>query len=444
MASIGNQLKMAGFPTYLIGAAIKSGFSFDEIMQIKAVEGAGLNEGSFKSEEADVTLLDTPRPFPVWGRSGIDFKTMAQMNTAMSLPVAIAGALMPDAHVGYGLPIGGVLATENQVIPWAVGVDIGCRMEMSIYGISPDQLKVSSIFREALEQETHFGGRDWGVRRKHPILGNSGWETTPFLRSLKGLASIQLGTSGAGNHFVEWGEIDLVQPLGELSPGRYLALMSHGGSRKPGKEIADYYSKVAASHFSKSFNKSTNMAWLDLNDEDGQEYWMAMNLACEFSRANHEIIHEKVSEHVGLEPIQQITNLHNFAEQVTIGGRRMIVHRKGATPAGKNQLGVIPGSMADPAYLVYGLGVEASLNSASHGAGRAMSRSQAKATIRPEDMQAYLDLNEVKLVGTGALDEAPMAYKNIDDVMREQADLVMPIGRFLPRLVRMEGKESDD
>ena len=174
MASIGNQLKMAGFPTYLIGAAIKSGFSFDEIMQIKAVEGAGLNEGSFKSEEADVTLLDTPRPFPVWGRSGIDFKTMAQMNTAMSLPVAIAGALMPDAHVGYGLPIGGVLATENQVIPWAVGVDIGCRMEMSIYGISPDQLKVSSIFREALEQETHFGGRDWGVRRKHPILGNSG------------------------------------------------------------------------------------------------------------------------------------------------------------------------------------------------------------------------------------------------------------------------------
>ena len=167
----------------------------------------------------------------------------------MRLPVTVAGALMPDAHVGYGLPIGGVLATDNAVIPYAVGVDIACRMRLSLYEVSPHLLgQKKGMFEDALWNETAFGmGAKWTGSKKaqHAVLDDDAWYATRQLRLLKDTAMNQLGTSGTGNHFVEWGSFHLTEPMFGLEPGIYLALLSHSGSRGVGAKIADRYSKLA-------------------------------------------------------------------------------------------------------------------------------------------------------------------------------------------------------
>ena len=184
------------------------------------------------------TLRDLPIEYPVWGRENIDDGSVAQMDNAMRLPISVAGALMPDAHIGYGLPIGGVLATENSVIPYAVGVDIACRMRLSLYEVSPHLLgQKKGIFEEALQEQTAFGmGAQWkgSQRADHAVLDDPAWNATPLLTSLKENAVRQLGTSGTGNHFVEFGSFKLYQPLFGLQPGEYLALLSHSGSRSVG------------------------------------------------------------------------------------------------------------------------------------------------------------------------------------------------------------------
>src|SRR6185369_14050969 len=163
------------------------------------------------------TLRDLPIEYPVWGRENIDDGSVAQMDNAVRLPISVAGALMPDAHIGYGLPIGGVLATENAVIPYAVGVDIACRMRLSLYEVSPHLLgQKPGMFENALLKETSFGmGAQWkgNDRREHEVLDDSAWYATPLLKMLKDNAMRQLGTSGTGNHFVEWGSLRLYEPL---------------------------------------------------------------------------------------------------------------------------------------------------------------------------------------------------------------------------------------
>jgi len=152
-------------------------------------------------------LRDAPLPYPIWGREAIDEGSLTQMDNAMRLPISVAGALMPDAHVGYGLPIGGVLATENAVIPYAVGVDIACRMRLSLYEVSPHLLgQKPGLFENALWEQTAFGlGAEWkGARRpQHPVLDDPAWDATRLLQSLQENAARQIGTSGTGNHFVE-------------------------------------------------------------------------------------------------------------------------------------------------------------------------------------------------------------------------------------------------
>ncbi|MFO7585587.1 MAG: RtcB family protein, partial [Anaerolineales bacterium] len=173
------------------------------------------------------------------------------------------------------------------------------------------------------------------------------------------------------------------------------------------------------------------------DSEEGQEYWLSMELAGRFAAANHAIIHQRVAEAVGLKAAAVVENHHNFAWEETLpDGRTVIVHRKGATPAGAGVLGVIPGSMGDPGYLVRGKGVSESLESASHGAGRLMSRKQALNTISKPARDAYLKERGVTLLGAG-LDESPQAYKPIEEVIAAQADLVEVLGKFHPRIVRM-------
>lgn len=402
-------------------------------------------------------LREQPLPFASWGEQLIDDEARKQMERAMQLSVAAAGALMPDAHVGYGLPIGGVLATDNAVIPYAVGVDIACRMRMTIYPVSPILLaQKSGQFKRALLEQTRFGA---GVvyrsheQVEHAVLDDPDWNATGLLRSLKATAFGQLGTSGTGNHFVEWGSFKLDQASTDLNleKGSYLALLSHSGSRGVGFKIANFYSKLAKDLRPDLDTSVSNLAWFDLDSHYGQEYWLSMELAGRFASANHEVIHRRVSADVGLKPAVVIENHHNFAWRELVPApagfdipeREVIVHRKGATPAGQGVLGIIPGSMGDEGYVVRGRGEAKSLNSASHGAGRAMSRKQATHSITKTERDKYLRAKNITLLG-GGLDESPQAYKRIGDVIGAQRDLVDVIGTFTPVMVRMADDGKDE
>jgi tRNA-splicing ligase RtcB len=400
-----------------------------------------------KDEPSSDELLENPLPFPIWGEENIEAEAIKQMNNAMRLPVTVTGALMPDAHVGYGLPIGGVLATDNVVIPYAVGVDIACRMRLSIYEVSPYLLgQKPALFENALWDETAFGiGAKWTGARKaqHAVLDDPAWLATRQLKILKDTAMNQLGTSGTGNHFVEWGSFKLLEPMFGLQPGEYLALLSHSGSRGVGAKIADRFSKLAMEKHPNLDKSAKQLAWLPLDSEDGQEYWLSMELAGKFASANHYIIHRRVAAAIGLKEAAVVENHHNFAWNETLpDGRNVIVHRKGATPAGEGVLGVIPGSMGDAGYVVRGRGVSSSLSSASHGAGRRMSRKTALNSISRDSRNEYLKERGVTLLG-GGIDESPQAYKQIDTVIAAQNDLVEVIGKFSPRIVRMADEPGD-
>lgn len=397
-------------------------------------------------------LRDQPLEVACWGQNLIDPASLQQMQWAARLPIAKAAAVMADAHVGYGLPIGGVLATENAVIPYGVGVDIACRMRLSICSISPYHLdQKRRKFEQALMEQTRFGmGAAWdrAARPEHEVMDDPAWSTDRLLRNLKDKAWAQLGTSGSGNHFVEWGALELAQdePALKLKAGNYLALLSHSGSRGLGSRIAQHFTEVARERHPSLERNVQNLAWLDLDSEDGQAYWLAMELAGRYAAANHAVIHERVLKAAGLAPVASVENHHNFAWRETLAdGTPVIVHRKGATPAGPGVLGIIPGSMGDPGYLVRGKGQPASLNSASHGAGRRMGRNEAIRRLDPQQWQQYLRERGIKLLG-GSLDEAPQAYKPIDEVMAAQSDLVEIVARFTPRLVRMAdgGGPSED
>lgn len=395
------------------------------------------------------TLRDQPLDYAVWGEEQIDRAASEQMRNALRLPVAVAGALMPDAHVGYGLPIGGVLATSEAVIPYAVGVDIACRMRLSVYPVSPHVLgQRPAQFRRALLDQTRFGmGAEWERRDRpqHPVLGDPAWSATPLLRSPRTKAEQQLGTSGTGNHFVEWGVFRLYGDDAELglTAGEYLALLSHSGSRGVGYKIANAYSDAARRAHPRLDEKLRHLAWLHLTSEAGQEYWLSMELAGRFASANHYVIHHRVAKEVGLEEAAVVENFHNFAwHQQLADGTQAIVHRKGATPAGPGVLGVIPGSMGDAGYVVRGKGQPSSLHSASHGAGRKMGRRAALNAISKTARDEYLRERGTTLLG-GGLDESPQAYKDIEAVVAAQDELIEVIGKFTPRIVRMADEAGE-
>ncbi len=388
---------------------------------------------------------EKPAPWRQWG-ADLDQAALAQMNDACKLPVTVAGALMPDAHIGYGLPIGGVLATENSVIPYAVGVDIACRMKLTvidlpIHALEQDQDRL----RTALERETRFGiGATFQRPREHDVM-DADWSVSPITRENKDKAWKQLGTSGSGNHFVEFGTLTMTRDELGLASGTYLALLSHSGSRGTGAAVCAHYSSIAKQRHPELPRELSNLAWLDLDSQEGREYWDAMNLMGQYAAANHDCIHRAIAKHLGAEVLLDIENHHNFAWREKHGDQELIVHRKGATPAGKGVLGIIPGSMASPGYVVRGRGVEAALLSASHGAGRRMSRTAAMNQFRWKEVKQLLERRNVVLLSAG-LDEVPMAYKDIDEVMAAQRELVETVARFDPRLVKMApaGERAED
>jgi tRNA-splicing ligase RtcB len=365
---------------------------------------------------------------------------------ACRLPVAVAGALMPDAHQGYGLPIGGVLATRNCVIPYAVGVDIACRMKMTVLDLPVRVLEnQEDQLRSAIDRETRFGiGASFKNKRDHRVMDED-WGVSRVTREHKDKAWKQLGTSGSGNHFVEFGTLTLEREELGLEAGVYLALLSHSGSRGTGAAVAGAYSRLAMKRHPELPRELMHLAWLELDSEEGRNYWEAMQLMGRYAAANHECIHRHMVRNLGVEVLADIENHHNFAWKETHLGEELVVHRKGATPAGKGVLGIIPGSMGTPGYVVRGRGHPESLLSAAHGAGRRMSRTAAKKRFNWEETRKLLDRKGVGLMSAG-LDEVPMAYKDIQAVMRAQSELVEPVARFDPRLVKMApaGERPED
>jgi tRNA-splicing ligase RtcB len=389
---------------------------------------------------------DKPVPYKQWGKD-LDHEAIMQMERACLLPISVQGALMPDAHVGYGLPIGGVLAVEGAVIPYAVGVDIACRMKMTVLDWPSRELdRKPDALIQAIETETRFGvgARFDQFKRQHPVMDED-WSVSPITKQNKDRAWSQLGTSGSGNHFVEFGLFTAREKIGALEPGEYLALLTHSGSRGTGASVCDFYSKAAIAAHTDLHSELKRLAWLPLDSEAGQEYWNAMELMGRYAAANHAVIHQHIAKRLGAQVLLDIENHHNFAWKENHGGKEVVVHRKGATPAGKGVLGIIPGSMASPGFVVRGKGNPNSLDSASHGAGRVMSRKAAMESLSWEKANRLLKENRVKLISAG-LDEVPMVYKDIHSVMAAQSDLVETLGQFDPRIVKMapSGERPED
>lgn len=423
-------------------------------------------------------------PYRLWGSVGEDFdaNSLAQLVAATQLPIAVAGALMPDAHVGYGLPIGGVLATRGAVIPYAVGVDIACRMKMTVLDLPVKDFANAARmdrYQRAIEDETRFGvGASFrssdrasagpSGRREHAVM-DADWSVSHITRTNKDKAWSQLGTSGSGNHFVEFGLLTVMDgaprhvsqshiggshATWDLEPGQYVALLSHSGSRGTGAAVCDYYSKVAMDLHADLPKEQKHLGWLDLASQAGAEYWAAMELMGQYAAANHACIHRAISKNLGAKVLADVENHHNFAWKEThdvtdsdgvTRREELIVHRKGATPAAAGVMGVIPGSMATPGFVVVGRGGSGSLDSASHGAGRVMSRNKARETFRWGTARKEIEAKGVRVISCG-VDEVPGVYKDIHRVMAMQQDLVTPVAQFDPKLVKMapEGERAED
>lgn len=332
----------------------------------------------------------------------------------------------------------------------SVGSDIACQVNATLFRVGDDandEVALAAFLRrylntlaDGLRTQIAFG-RAVMKAPEHAILDDKRWAELPRgVVNLKAAAE-QLGSSGEGNHFVDWGALELIEPVGDVAPGYYLMLLSHSGSRGVGMAVSRHFEQIAKRLHPALDSRVRELAWLDLDSEAGQAYMQAMALAGDYADACHELIHDRMCRYVkkhtdGLTPVAYLGNRHNFAWQEEIGGEQVVIHRKGATPASAGQIGIIPGSMGDASYLVRGLGNPDAYWSASHGAGRLMSRSQAKNTYTRKMMNEALAEAGVTLIG-GGVDEAPMVYKPIDLVMQNQTDLVEPLGRMVPLVVCM-------
>jgi tRNA-splicing ligase RtcB len=343
--------------------------------------------------------------------------------------------LMPDAHSGYGMPIGGVAALKDTIIPNAVGVDIGC-------GMSAVRTSLREISREDLLSILS------SIRKRIPLGFNhhktpqkwDGFNRAPNIEVVQkelSSASHQLGTLGGGNHFVE---------IQKGSDG-FIWMMVHSGSRNFGYKIAKTYNQAAQilnrRYFIKmpQYHGEGGLAFLPLDNPECQEYIQAMNFALQFAFENRKAMIERIKESMSdimACSFGELLNIHhNYAAEEIHFGEKVWVHRKGATSARKGEWGIIPGSQGTSSYIVKGKGNSESFNSCSHGAGRTMSRHQARKTLDLKKEQENLNCLGVlhSLRGHSDLDEAPSAYKNIDSVMLAQKDLTEPVVKLSPLAV---------
>jgi tRNA-splicing ligase RtcB len=384
----------------------------------------------FGAPQPRMKMSEQHAPYNIWGKDLIEPAAIEQMETALRIPPALNGALMPDAHLGYALPIGGVIALDNAISPSYIGYDISCMMMLSVFQLSPEEFVTHrDNFAKLLRENTHFGiGQGW-KRYDHPVLDDKRWSISQAVANQRNKAVEQIGTSGGGNHFA-----DLVLVEGNTP---YIGLLTHSGSRGAGHKIATAYTKLASEETKRVANSiPKEHGWLRFDTDAGQEYFEAMLLMGEYAYANHELIHTTFAKIAYLQVRQNIWNRHNFAWQTDNG----ILHRKGATPAHMNELGLIPGTSGTPSYIVRGKGNPNSLNSSSHGAGRPFSRTVAKK--RHNQVEFKQRMENILHFGV-AEDETFLAYKNIHAVLAEQTDLIDIVAEMKPLVVIMGGRSDD-
>ena len=363
-------------------------------------------------------------------------------------------ALMPDAHQGYGMPIGGVVAAKGAVIPAAVGVDIGCGMiatETDIPAEAFAEMSFRRAFQEKLKERipvgegvSHAVTQDWEGFEEytaHNGMRSSLWPSK--------LDRMNLGTLGGGNHFIELQKATALDGSGDPEGGAKVWLMIHSGSRNLGKRIEEHYHRIAAKMCERFHSPlpDKDLAFLPIDEPTGHDYFTDMLFALRYAKENRrrmmEAMKATVAELVpGVDFIRTIDIHHNYAAFEEHFGEKVCVHRKGATSAKLDEIGIIPGSMGTASYIVRGLGNPESFMSCSHGAGRRMSRIAASTTLTVEECDKAMDgivcerWHKYKGFGKakGRLDlsEAPQAYKDIEDVIASERDLIEPLVRLVP------------
>jgi tRNA-splicing ligase RtcB len=400
---------------------------------------------------SNMGMRDKAAPVHIVGE-GFEPATLNQLYTAAKCPIVKRAALLPDGHPGYGVPIGSVIMTEHgTVIPYAVGVDIACRMRLTILDIEKDDFLLSaSDFAYQAQRASRFGaGAEWPMsqRHNHEVMSDERWDWAED-RLGKGTiekAWAQLGTSGGGNHFLDVLVGKALKPIhyaiGRTIPEgkRFVALMTHSGSRGVGKQIADYYVKEAVrSTRQYNYGIPKELSWLELGSDVGGDYWELMHLMGDYASANHQLIHERFLRLAKLDEITHFENHHNFVWTYPEG----IVHAKGATPARAGEFGIIPGSMGTKSYLCIGKGYEPTMQFSSHGAGRPFSRTEAKKRHDPAAYDELIQRQQVRAYGVTP-DETAFAYKDIEQVMAAQSEIVEPVAEMTPVIVVMGGRSDD-
>ncbi len=365
-------------------------------------------------------------PIKSWA-TDLDEETLQQAENLSNLSFAYSHiALMADAHVGFGMPIGGVLASLGVIIPNAVGVDIGCGIIATKTDIKEIDIRSIKKIVDQAHKSIPLGFNNHKTPRKWEGFNNP--PNSKIVMEELDAARYQLGTLGGGNHFLSI----------ENGSDGHIWLMVHSGSRNFGYKIAEYYNNLAIklNEKIKLVPPKQDLAGLYMDSNEGQEYFEAMNYALKFAAENRRQLLEQFYSIFSLETksqkiLKEVSIHHNYASIEEHFGKEVIVHRKGAIRAEKGELGIIPGSMGTPSYIVEGLGNPESFRSCSHGAGRVMSRRQANKTITKE--MADKSMGDIVHKGWRKdFSEAPMAYKDIEEVMDNQKDLVQRVIKLTP------------
>lgn len=368
-------------------------------------------------------------PVYMWAEEAED-GAMKQIKNLSEFPYAFHHiAIMPDCHEGYGMPIGGVLSTRGVIIPNAVGVDIGCGMCALRTDLREIEKKQLARVLERIREIIPLGFKHHSKKQDERLMprGYDLSEMAVVKREWEE-ALYQLGTLGGGNHFIE---------IQQGSDG-LVWVMIHSGSRNIGKQVADYYNKLAISLNEKEKCKvppSHQLAYLRVDSKEGKRYLAEMQFCVEFAFANRKLMIERIADvfqqetgcgFVSWEGAPFINIAHNYAAEEEHFGCKVFVHRKGATRARKGETGIIPGSQGNKSYIVKGKGNPDSFMSCSHGAGRKMGRNEARRKLDLQEERKKLESRGIlhALRTPADLDEAAGAYKDIDVVMAQQADLI--------------------
>jgi len=379
-------------------------------------------------------IYDEPIPIKLW-LDDIEPGALKQARNLARLPFAFGHiALMPDCHEGFGMPIGGIMAARDVIIPNAVGVDIGC-------GMCAVQTSLDAIPKKTLEKIITDISRAIPVGFKHhPVPPNpnrmpvpKSFEELPIVAREFKKATFQLGTLGGGNHFIE---------IQKGSDGK-IWIMVHSGSRNIGKQVADYYNRLAVELNEKwktGIPRAAQLAFLHFDSNEGRQYFAEMNYCIEFAFENRRLmvdfIKEIFADHFkgSFSAAPTINIAHNYAAIETHFGQEVILHRKGATKAGSDTIGIIPGSQGDYSYIVKGKGNPESFESCSHGAGRKMGRKEAIRKLNFKEELSNLEKQGIihSLRKPADLEEAMGAYKDIGMVMKNQNDLVEVLVELKP------------